>query len=214
MFGRLFGSKKGDAQEPKEAPGQTLSDIVRGIAHAAESANDIGDMAVLRQFKMFFDLDEKGNFVAKTARVKVDDAHYMDVPLVAIIDPGSMTLNEMDVKMAVRLTQTEVKQQLHAANASVMVQRSSFNVSLTGSKPGSRDDVIEVTMKFKKCEPQEGASRVIEELSNTIRTQKFAPATPPARDFSLTPQIRKETHTVVREPEDDTDFHPSDAHPT
>jgi len=205
VFDWLFGKK---ASEPARAPaGQTLSDIVRGIAHAAESANDIGDMAVLNQLKFFFDIGDDGTFVAKTARVKLNGDHYIDVPLVSLVDTGGMSLNEMEVRMSVRLTQAEVKEQLHAAAEDMKVQRSSFGVALTGAKSGTAGDVIDVVMKFKHAAPQEGMARVLDEVAGQAQVKKFGPDTPPVRPLAMTTQLRKareeKAATVRVEPPDE-----------
>jgi hypothetical protein len=160
--------------------GHTLSDIVRGIAHAVEAANEIGDVANLNQLQTFFVRNDDGTVSAKTVRVKIDDGHYMDVPLVGLVNPGSMEMEETEVRMCVRMTHTEIKDHVHAASETMKVQRASFQVALTGVKPGESSDVIDVTMKFKKAAPQEVMARAMDEVARQARVQKFPPpATPP-----------------------------------
>jgi hypothetical protein len=162
--------------------GQTLSDIIRGIAHAVESANEIGDVANLNQLRTYFNPNDDGTVSAKVVRIKIDAEHYIDVPLVGLVNPGSMEMEETTIRMCVRMTSTEVKSHVHAASEDMKVQRSSFNVALTSVKPGESKDTIDVTMTFKKAEPQEVLARIIDEVSRQARVQKLpppAPATPP-----------------------------------
>lgn len=152
---------------------QTLSDIVRGIAHAAGAANEIQDRQFIQQINHYFHKEEDGTLVPKVARARIDDNTYIEVPLISMIDPSTLGLEEMEVRMGVRLSRSEVKEHVHDANKDVKVSRCSFNVALTSAKPGDRQDVIDVTMKFKKVEPTEGSSRFIEEMNGVIQPNKY-----------------------------------------
>jgi len=101
------------------------------------------------------------------------DTTYIEVPLISMIDPSTLGLEEMDVRMGVRLSRSEIKKHLHDANKEKEVSRCSFNVSLTSSKPGDRQDVIDVTMKFKKTEPAEGSARLVEEMNGLVHPHKY-----------------------------------------
>jgi hypothetical protein len=192
MFGWLFGKKNNPpvaqtppggtpptTPTPPTPAGQTLSDIVRGIAHAVEAANEIGDISNLNQLQTFFTRNDDGTVTAKTVRIKIDDTHYMDVPLIGLVNPSTMELEETEVRMCVRMTNTEIKEHLHTASETMKVQRASFNVALTSVKPGESKDVIDVTMKFKKAAPQEVMARAIDELARQARVQKLPPPTTP-----------------------------------
>lgn len=149
--------------------GQTLSDIIRGIAHAASAANEIQDQQFIKQIGHYFHREEDGTLVPKIVRAKVDDNTFIEVPLLSMIDPSTLGLEEMEVRMGVRLSRTDIKKRIHDADENVEVSRSSFSVSLTSAQPGKRQDVIDVTMKFKKIDPAEGSSRLVEEMNGTIQ---------------------------------------------
>jgi hypothetical protein len=208
MFSWLFArGKKEEAPPPAAGDGQTLSDIVRGIAHAAAAANEVSDMQMLKQMRDFFTLGEDGVLEAKMVRIRLNPTTHMDVPLVSMIDPSSLSLQDMKVRMSVRLSKAEVKRQLHAANDSVEVTRASFQVGLTGAKPGARKDVIDVTMTFKRLEPVEGSARVLEELGRGI-----APSTantPPPAATPLTESVAKTTTEYVVGEDESDEFPPA-----
>lgn len=169
--------------QPSEE-GQTLSDIVRGIAHAAGAANEIQDRQFIQQVNHYFHKEEDGTLVPKVVRCKIDETNYIEVPLISMIDPSTLGLEEMDVRMGVRLSRAEVKSHIHDANREKNVSRSSFNVSLTSSKPGDRQDVIDVTMKFKKTEPAEGSARLIEEMNGLAQPHKYDETTAEPSQFT------------------------------
>lgn len=174
MFKWLFKKNKSSGKNSLNTEGsdsfdQTLSDIVRGIAHAAQSANEISELAILKHFNHFFE-EENSCLIAKTAKIQIDEKHVFNIPLITLVDPSTLSLNEIEVKMAVRMQESTVKEQLHLVSDELKVQRTSFNVSLTGCRP-DKQDTIKVTMKFAKAEPQEGLSRMLELLNNTIKPE-------------------------------------------
>ena len=181
---------------------QTLSDIVRGISHAAASANEIQDQQFLKQLSHFFHREEDGTLVPKVVRTKIDDETFVEAPLISLIDPSTLGLEEMEVRMGVRLSKSEVKKRVHDVNKEKQVSRCSFNVALTGATPGSRQDVIDVTMKFKKAEPVEGVNRIIEEMNGLVKPSKYDD-----------PNIKKPdstTHAFAPETEEQNEFAPHD----
>lgn len=153
--------------------GETLSDIVRGIAHAASAANSIQDRQFIQQINQYFHKEEDGTLVPKVVRAKIDDNTYMEVPLISMIDPSTIGLEEMEVRMGIRLSKSDVKKNIKEFNTQNEMSRSSFNVSLTSCKPGERQDIIDVVMKFKKTDAAEGASRLVDEMNGTVQPRKY-----------------------------------------
>lgn len=153
---------------------QTLSDMVRGIAHAASAANEIQDQQFIKQIDYYFHKESDGTLVPKVVRAKVGDNNYIEIPLISMIDPSTLGLSEMEVRMGVKLSKSDVKKRLHDVNKDVEVSRSSFSVALTSVKPGERQDVIDITMKFSKVDPAEGSSRLVEEMNGTIHPHKYS----------------------------------------
>ena len=164
------------ALEPVNSPEeQTLSDIIRGITHSAVSAHDIVDQQFQKTVQKYFDVDAKGVFHAKFARVAVSDTQYMDVPLITMIDPKQLQLDEMEVRLGVRLTKAQVKQAVKSAadDPDKGTTRSAFNVSLVSANPNHRHDVIDVTMKFKRADAVEATSRLNDELCSNLTPKPF-----------------------------------------
>ena len=189
------------AKEEPEAD-HTLSDIIRGIAHAAAAADEIQDRHFMKHLNRYFTQEADGSFTAKYARIRMPgDTHYVDVPLISLMDPGTLHLGEMEVRMGVRMSKTEVKQAVDQAGRSLGVSRSSFHVEFTGAKPGERQDVMDITMKFKRPENNlEGVTRVIEDLNQTITPKPLTPETEPPKHFS---DVYTKTHQKAPDGADD-----------
>lgn len=163
----MFWKRKNTKKEVE----QTLADIVRGIAHAVSTANEIQDQQFLKQFDHFFEKQGE-SLVAKEVKVKVHEDKIIKVPLISLINPSYLELEEMCVKMGIRLTETEVKKSLHQANHQLEISRSSFGVALTDIKPGTKQNVIGIEMKFKKMDQIEGVARIQEELRASIELKQ------------------------------------------
>lgn len=169
MFKWLFG-RNADPDlepEPEQDTSHTLSDIIRGAAHAVATADEVQDKAFLKQLRYYFDLMEDGTLEPKYARVRVPGTdHHVDLPLITLMDPGTLALNEVEVDLAVRTTRAKLKNAVDQAE----VDRTSFEVGFTGASPGSRNDVIQIKMKFKRPEHiREGPARLLEELNGTVK---------------------------------------------
>lgn len=180
-------------QPPDHEADHTLSDIIRGIAHAAAAADEVQDQHFLKHLNRYFTQEADGSFVAKYARIKMPGGtHFVDVPLISLMDPGTLHLGEMEVRMGVRMSKSEVKKAVDQAGRDVGMSRSSFQVEFTGAKPGTRQDVMDITMKFKRPESGlEGVTRIIEDLNQTITPQPLTPDTAPPKHFS---EVYTKTH--------------------
>lgn len=147
---------------------QTLSDVVRGMAHAASAADAIIDQQFIKQMETFFEKNEDGTLRAKMVQVELTKDRIVEVPLVTLIDPSILALDEVTIHMVVKLTESKIAKRVHSADKSVEVTRSSFGVTLTSAAPDSRSDGLRVSMKFKRITPPEGATRVIDEMAQLI----------------------------------------------
>lgn len=148
---------------------QTLSDVVRGMAHAAAAADEIIDQQFIKQLDNFFDVDkETGKLVAKMVQIELGPDRIIEVPLITMVDPALLTLDEVTINMVVKLTQCKVAKRLHLVDRDMEVTRSSFGVTMTSAAPDSRSDGLRVSLKFKRIAPPEGATRIIDEMASLI----------------------------------------------
>lgn len=212
-------STKPASDEPAQ---QTLSDVVRGMAHAASAADAIIDQQFIKQLQNFFDVMGDGKLKAKMVQVDLGNDKIVEVPLITMVDPAILSLDEVNINMVVKLTESKVAKRVHLANKEMEVTRSSFGVTLTSAAPDSRSDGLRVSMKFKRISPPEGATRLIDEMGQLIapRHVDAAIATPSLTQAFANPSgsTRKgeKAETEAIEPkappvgDSGTDFPPTD----
>ena len=151
---------------------QNLTDIARGLTHAALSVEELQDQQYIRQVDRYFDRNEDGSLSAKLVRIKTGEDSYIQVPLISLVRPEGIGLDELEVDLSIRLTQSDVKQHTHHADESI-VTRSSFGCEITRSsrsddrarRPG---DVVDLKLKFRRQDPPEGISRILEQFDNFV----------------------------------------------
>lgn len=196
LFTGWWGKKKpppDHSNDPIEQ--QSLPDFVRGIQHAVNSGMVISEKNVAA----FMDRHLQDDGSPEIQNVKIPRSPYViPVPTMTTAEPPNMLLEEMKVKMSVRMDRT-VNKKAHP-NSPAGMTRSSFHVSLTGTGNGGSKDgnggrqsnVIELEMTFKRGDPPEGVARVIEVLASTItpineKGEEIPPAEPQGSEPPIEP---------------------------
>lgn len=172
----MFGRKKMNAQ--------MLTDITRGIHHAVNTTGTMISQQYIMMFHQFFDTDEDGKTIsAKMVKVQVDEQHDMLVPLIALVQPQGIALQNMRFEMSIQITESELKEAFPEGSGSNLdAKRGAFKVYLspkTRETGRRRSDIVDVVMEFTRCEPPEGMCRVIEHYANMIQPFKSESAEQP-----------------------------------
>lgn len=153
---------------------QTLSDLTRGIQHAVNTAEEILEQHYVRMLGRYFKEDNS----PRMARIKVPPDSVIDVPLLALVKPSALLLDEMTVDLTLRVDETEVKR-FPGRAVGRGVERTSFTISVGSGKreDGSTRDInhIDVRMVFKSGDVPEGVSRIMEEFTKSILPKKIIP---------------------------------------
>jgi hypothetical protein len=152
---------------------QALTDITRGMYHAASTTSAMLAQQYIRMIDQFFDKEDDGTLAAKMVKIQLGDDHVIMVPLVTLVAPKGLTLDEMKVHMSVQISEAKAKLATDLADDS-SATRTSFNVVLSPKTNilGRKSDVTDIEMIFKAGEPPEGVMRIIEEYSNMIKPAK------------------------------------------
>lgn len=149
---------------------ETLSALTRGIQHAASSTFNMLAQQYLGLLGQFFDEGPDKKLVAKMVYVRIDEAHSVTVPLIALVAPRGLALDKMRVSMSVRIDETELKQATSEAD-NLVADRTSMRVTVS---PRTRDgarrptDVTDLEMEFAAGEPPESIMRIIDTFANQI----------------------------------------------
>jgi DNA-binding protein Fis len=156
--------KKKESAPPVD--GQTLPDIVRGMQHAVNTAQQILQQHWRDTLDPYFD-DATGEPV--TQKYKLPSGHVIEMPLIALVQPQGLALDHMEIEMSVRIDQTEVKPHRSASQEETHQHRTSFKCSFAPVK--NKEDralnSVMVKMIFKAGDPPEAVARLIEEFTNT-----------------------------------------------
>ena len=149
---------------------QQLTDITRGLQHAAQTTLSLLAEQHIRTVDQFFVPEEDGIFKAKTVRVEIDPNHYVNIPLISLVPPKSLALEKMRVNMSVRLEETSSTDATSRFDSSG-VTRSSFTVSTAPrGVEGERrkTDVIDMELEFSAGEAPEALMRVMDLFANLV----------------------------------------------
>lgn len=147
----------------------TFSDIVRGLLHSVNSSQEILEQHYSKMLSRYFCQDGK----PITTKIMIDSERYMEVPLVALINPSALALKEMDLEMSLHVDEISLKK-IEAEDCEKDITRGSFKVSVTAAnKTAERpSDVIDVCMRFRAIDPPEGVSRLLDEFNKQIQPER------------------------------------------
>jgi len=171
--------------EKKETGGggnaaQTLSDIIRGMQHAVNSAQDILQDYQLRMMEKFF----KDDGTPYLHYVKFSDGRIITIPTIALLPQSLLSIEELEMSFAVTVSNIEKKEfteKIDKAAKDAKVDRSSFLVNFARRHTATPDtaegsvkdvpnpgDTVEVKIKFKSIPLPEGAARIMDSLNMDI----------------------------------------------
>ncbi len=149
---------------------QTFADLVRGLQHSVNAAMEMLEARNIELLGRYF--DKAGN--AATRRLLIGDDTAVDIPIISIVNPSAMNINEVEMAFDVQIDASELKRK--AAQGGFMVgdtphdfdtalDRSSLEVSFGGKKNTS---TMNVKIRFTSTPIPEGLSRIIDEYDKTI----------------------------------------------
>lgn len=140
---------------------QTISDIIRGMQYAVNTAQDMLQRHQVEQMERYFNA-ETGEPLMRY--VKMPDGKTVYVPLATLVPPGMLAIDELEMDFSVKVASTEVKRNGEDAGG----ERSSLNVFFSGTGDGGDAGAIKIRMKFKAVEEPESAARIREMLCASI----------------------------------------------
>ncbi|MEH2934329.1 DUF2589 domain-containing protein [Acutalibacter sp. JLR.KK004] len=161
-----MGISKWNKKEDHEE-GITLSDVIRGLQFCVNSSAEIMEQHHLATMDKYIDPKTQAP-LAK--RFVIRDGYAIDVPLICLSDHHTLYLDEMDVKLSVRLKDINIKETtapLNGDGSKFSIDRGSFLVELAGAVP-DEDAAVDVNLKFKSTPPPEALARIVEKLDNAI----------------------------------------------
>jgi hypothetical protein len=155
----------------------TLSDIARGMQHAVNTTQEIIEQHYIRLLDRYF--DENGNPLMAVFNLTPD--HVVQAPLISLVPPSALALEELTIEMSVEIRGASVKP-VDTISKNLDLTRTSFSVAFaSGSRQpvahseenadepkNNNGNVIGITMKFKRGDTPEGVARVLDEFNKTV----------------------------------------------
>ena len=136
-------------------------DIIRGIQHAVNAAQDMLQAQQLQSLQKFWD-ENNGKPVSKT--IKVNDGE-LSVPLVALLPHNHLGMDDVEIKFCAKIE--DVDNMVAADVDSKDISAADLKLVLDDIKPG-KDDTMQITIRFKAQDSTEGLSRLIDEYNKHI----------------------------------------------
>lgn len=168
--------KDGEHKAHDGAAPQTLADIARGMQHAVNSTQHLVESHYARMLERYFEDGPEGQKGKGKAITKVillpNGKQELEIPLISLIPPAGLQLDELEVEMSVRIDGVERKQ-VDPVNDPTHpeVTRTSFQISFAHRVQGAEErntSTVDIRMKFKAGDPPEAVSRILEQFTNSI----------------------------------------------
>ena len=152
--------------------GLSLSDLTRGLQHAAAAANVVVSHQYTQLLDQFFDRQPDGRLTPKLITMEIANGGHMHVPLLALMTPRGMAMDKMRIELAVRSDQMDAKDESHHFDEGSH-RRGRFAISMaprrsTGEGDERERNLLDITIDFIALEPPEGLMRLIDEYTNSI----------------------------------------------
>lgn len=171
-----------DADSPLSFNGVSLSDITRGLQHAAAAANVVVAHQYAQLLDQFFDRQPDGVLTPKLMMMETANGGQLQVPLVALVTPRGMAMEKMRIELAVRSDQVHPIDESHQFDGGSH-RRGRFAISMAPRRAEGEEDarersLMDITIDFIALEPPEGLMRLIDEYTNSIVPLRPDPASP------------------------------------
>jgi hypothetical protein len=162
---------------------QTFSDIIRGMQHAVNTAQETLQNYQFNQMLQYFNRNDGRPY---TMFVTLSDGRRIEIPQITLVPQSLLAIDELEMSFKVQVAHADVKggytEDAKTPGTEKAMQepdRSSFQVQFArrvvpgGDEDGGADaGTISVSIKFKSIAVPEGAARVLDSLNLDI-TEKM-----------------------------------------
>lgn len=140
-----------------------LSDILKGLHHAVNSAQEMLQAQQVQNLLRFWQSDDG---IPVSRKVKIGDKE-MDVPLMSLVPHSHLEMNDVEIKFKARVGEVASHSFADKLNAGNAMTHSDLQMEMDGIK-ATDDDVMEITIRFKSKETPEGVARLTDEYNKLI----------------------------------------------
>lgn len=151
-----------------------LTDITRGLYHAAASTYSMVANQYINLLSQYFDETLEGTYVPKSVVVQLPDETMVELPLISMVAPKGLMLDKVDFNFAVTADPSSLAEATTDLDG-LNLTRSSFKVEMAAqnsdaNKEGARrrEGVVDISMKFAAVEPPEGLMRLLDKFASIV----------------------------------------------
>lgn len=152
---------------------QTISDVLRGMQHAVNSAQESIQNSQLRLMGRFFH-PETGE--PKVRIIKLPNGKEVSIPELVLVPQNMLLIDELEMDFSIHIASSKIKDDSEGTGEKeedkVHVNRTSFGVcfgiSQDAKKGGGKGDSIDIRIKFKATDETESTARIRDMLNKTI----------------------------------------------
>lgn len=144
---------------------QTISDIIRGMQYAVNTAEDMLTARQLEKLSASFDAEGK----PKMRFLALPDGRQIGIPVACLTPSKTLSIAEVDLEFSVKISESRIK-------GSGLQGRASCQVSFVGTdrkgflgKRGGQGGTVRIKMKFHEQDEPESVARIREILDSTVK---------------------------------------------
>lgn len=138
-------------------PKYALSDILKGLHNAVNSAQDMLQAQQVQNLAKFWQSND-GTPVSQ--KLKVGDRE-VNVPLMSLVSHSHMEMDDVEIKFKARIGDVASHSFANKLDNNNALTHSDLQMQMDGIK-ATDDDVMEITIRFKQKETPEGVVRLTE----------------------------------------------------
>lgn len=153
--------RRGD--DGQKRPQQTISDIIRGMQYAVNTAQDMLQQHQLELLEKYFNPETGEPYMRY---VRLPDGRVVYVPVITLMPSAALAIDELEMDFSVRVAAAEVK---HYTNGKEKSGRSSMQVYFSGTEDAENPGMVRIKMRFKREAEPESAARIREMLYSSVQ---------------------------------------------
>lgn len=144
-------------------PKYALSDILKGLHNAVNSAQEMLQAQQVQNLTKFWQSDD-GTPISQ--KLKVGDRE-LNVPLMSLVSHSHLEMDDVEIKFKARIGDVASHSFANKLESNNAMTHSDLQMEMEGIK-ATDDDVMEITIRFKQKDTPEGVARLTDEYNKQI----------------------------------------------
>lgn len=144
-------------------PKYTLSDILKGIHNAVNSAQEMLQAQQIQNLAKFW---KSNDGTPVTQKLKLGERE-LNIPLISLVSHSHLEMDDVEIRFKARIGDVSSLSLTDRLNNNNILTHSDLQMEMEGIK-ATDNDVMEITIRFKAKETPEGVARLTDEYNKEI----------------------------------------------